>query len=543
MIGMPQANSRVARTKEDLSAPIHLPDVQPLDINKVIPRMNASTRARFLEVWNLTTRFDPKRIVLDNPMPCPSTDAATAVKNGIAVPLPKGTPVTCHSFSILEENKVIAEGVRGNRRRDIKWARAFNAACADDGYKARVNLKHHSAYFARVHQAAGACFDLRAGFYQVRLPRSDLFTFADEHGNVFGLDRLPMGISTAPEIMQVVTSTLAGDPLFCTPACSAPALVDVWIDNVLYTGSTDKVKRSTESFRKAVAEVKATINVEDSTECTTEVEFIGMKFDFVTKKIGLSDKNAKKVKLMDFTTGDRLRISDLETATARLMYASSVLGVRMAKYYYAIKFLRRKLSELNRETAVRNDIVVIPPSSLSAFRRWHKEVLSTEARVIPNLVGRKRYTLYVDASLTGWGAVLINEETQQMFVVAGRWSAEDALRHINVLEGRGVVLALQRFDMIDGAIIQPRIDNTSVVGSLRKGMSNSADLSEQIKEVDDIIAERDIVLLAPIYVRSKDNLADFWSRLPVSEADVPTHILARNYIGGLAIKSIAPSPS
>jgi len=221
-------------------------------------------------------------------MLCPAADAATAVKNGIAIAMPKGTPVTCHSFSIIEENKAIGENKRGNRRRDIKWARLFNEKCVEEGYKANVNLKHHSAYFDRVHQAFGACFDMKAGFYQVQLPKADLFTFMDENGDVFGLNRLPMGISTAPEIMQIVTSTLAGDPLFCNPIYRSAALVDVWIDNILFTGSEEKVRRSTELFKRAVADTGATLNLEDSTECSKLIEFIGMKFDFEKGTVGRS---------------------------------------------------------------------------------------------------------------------------------------------------------------------------------------------------------------------------------------------------------------
>ena len=147
-------------------------------------------------------------------MRCPNNDAVIAVANGIAVPLPKGTPVTCNSFSILEHNKTLADGTRGDRRRDIKWALLFNLMTVTMGYKARVNIGHHSGYFARALQARGACFDLSAGFYQLPLPSSHLFTFMDTDGSVYGLTRLPMGISTAPELMQIATSTLAGDPLF-----------------------------------------------------------------------------------------------------------------------------------------------------------------------------------------------------------------------------------------------------------------------------------------------------------------------------------------
>lgn len=517
-LGLPKKATRVARTAEELSAPVHLPTVGSLNVNKVIERMNETTKKRFKEVWTLTTTFSADNMAISNPMPCPTKDAEQAVKSGIAVPLPKGTPVTSHYFSILEQ-KVI-EGETRDRRRAIQWAKPFNEYCDLKGYKASVNLKHHSEYFERVRQQFGACYDLKAGFFQIMLPNARLFTFVDEEGNVFGLERLPMGISTAPELMQIITSTLAGDPIFCSAAFSSHALVDVWIDNILFSGSEEKVKRASAAFLKTVEDVGATLNLDECTECSRAVNFIGMTLNFEECSVDLAPKNRKKIEEMDFTAGNRMRIADIETATARLMYASSVLGVRLAKHYYAIKFLRRKLSELNRETAQRSDVVTIPASSLEAFRRWHAEVKGASARKLPSMGGRKRFTLWTDASLTGWGAVLIDESTQRVAIVAGRWSEEEAMQHINVLEAKAITLALERFEVIDNAIIQPKVDNTSVMGSLRKGMSNSADLSECIAKVDNITASKNIILLRPQYVKSADNLADYWSRLPAKEDDV-----------------------
>lgn len=516
-LGLPKKTTHVARTAEELQAPAHFPQVPALDLNKVRGRMLPRTAERFSKIWRFTTAFKPEEMAVDNPMQCPDADALLAVQSGIAVQLPRDAPVTCHYFSLMEEK--LRDGALRKRRRPIGWARKFNERCEDSGYEAEVDLKHISCYFDRARQPHGACFDLKAGFFQVPLPSARLFTFRNEKGEVFGLTRLPMGISTAPELMQIITSTLAGDPLFCAPPYRAHALVDVWIDNVLFTGTEEKVRKSITLFEQAVSDASATLNTDECTECVRELDFIGMHFDFKSGTISLAEKNKKKIDAMDFATGSRIRIADLETAVARLMYASSVLGVRLARHYYAIKFLRRKLSELNRETATRNDMVEIPPSSLTAFRQWHAEVKQSPPRKLPQLDGRKRFTLWTDASMTGWGAVLIDESTQRVHIVAGRWSAEEALMHINVLEARAVSLALSKFTMIDGAIIQPKIDNTSVIGSMRKGMSNSADLSEYVAKIDDIAAARDIILLRPHYVRSEENLADYWSRLPEKEAD------------------------
>ena len=504
---MPKKSTEIARTPEELAVDIHFPQVGGLNIDVVKRCMNDSTLQRFNHVWKLTTSLSPTSITIDSPMLCPIGDAQTAVENGIAVALPRDTPITCNYFSIVERKD------SGDRRRAIHWAKLFNEHCDAAGYKAQVNLRHHSHYFPRVEQDFGACYDLKASFFQVLLPSKFLFTFADENGSVYGLKRLPMGISTAPEIMQIITSTLAGDPLFCKPKFKSSALVDIWIDNVLYSGTLNKVRESAAAFRSRIAEANATLNEKESRDACKKLDFIGMSLDFEAKTIDLSPKNKKKVHDLNFDVGSRIKIGDLETATARLMYASSILGVHIAKYYFAIKFLRRKLSELNRETALRSDTVTIPASSLDAYRRWHNEIKSSSARKVPNLRGKRSFTLWTDASTTGWGAVLVDDVTQQVFIVAGRWSSEDSLAHINVLEARALLLALSKFEMISDSVVQPRIDNTSVVFSVKKGTSKSADLSIEIDNIDRIAKRKCIYLKEPIFIRSADNLADYWSRL------------------------------
>ena len=389
-------------------------------------------------------------------MRCPTEDAKLAVKNGIAVPLPNDTPITCNAFSVLE-TKI---NPTRTRRRPIQWAKRFNDMCDEVGYKAQVDLRHHSAYFSRCNNEAGATFDLKAGFFQVPLESDTLFTFRDVDGNVFGLRRLPMGICTAPELMQIITSTIAGDPLAVQPKFATKALVDVWIDNVLFSGSAERVGAAVERFRSVVESAKVTINWNESSHDADALDFIGMRFSFKEHTIGLAKKNRDKIH--DMTFAQTMLMSDLESHTSRLMYASSVMGVQLSSFYFALKFMRRRLSEINRETISRNDTVNVPPSVLRTFRKWQGLILTQDSRSIPSLKGRKSFTMWTDASRVGWGAVLIDNNTQQTWVVAARWSKAELQSHINILEAIAVEKALQRFTEIDGAAIFPRIDNSVV---------------------------------------------------------------------------------
>eukprot|EP00388_Colpodella_angusta_P006618 GDKJ01019402.1.p2 GENE.GDKJ01019402.1~~GDKJ01019402.1.p2 ORF type:complete len:367 (-),score=30.88 GDKJ01019402.1:50-1150(-) len=357
----------------------------------------------------------------------------------------------------------------------------------------------------------GATYDLKASFFQVELPDHTLFTFVDEAGHKYGLTRMPMGICTAPEIMQIITSVLAGDRTMVQPQYASKALVDVWIDNVLFSGSEKKVKLSVADFTKAVSNAKATINWKDSSGPSSQLQFIGMSLNFANKTIALAPKNHSKLEKLSFAS--RMIVSDIESATSRLMYASSVLGVPLTRYYFAIKFLRRKLSEINRETITRSDTVSVPPSSLKQYQEWQAALLRATPRKISPSDKRMDFSLWTDASTIGWGAVLVNDFSQQVKVVAGKWTAEEQLIHINVLEAKALHNALRLFDDITAATLACLIDNTSVVSVVSKGFSHSADLNEQVLNIQNTCALRRIRLLRPKYVNTKENIADVWSRV------------------------------
>lgn len=497
--------STISSEAQIRTLPCHFPQVDTINLEAVMARMNEKAKRRFGKIWRLTTGFDPASMAIANPMRCPTSDANQAVDNGLAVRLPADTPVTCHYFSVVEEKAA------GDRRRPIHWAKPFNIHCANTEYEAQVDLQHFSRYFGRVEAEKGATFDLKAGFFQLKLPSPKLFTFVDEEGNVFGLSRLPMGICTAPELMQMVTSTLAGDPLHVLPKFKSQATTDVWIDNVLFTGSAKRVEASTAEFRKTVNECAATINWKDSEVTNNELDFIGMRFDFANHTVAMTDKNRAKIDRMSFAT--EMVFSKVETAVARLMYASSVTGVHLSKYYFALKFIRRRLSDLNRGNVTRASVVKIPPSVLEIFEKWRQEVLNSKPRRPPTHVGRHSHTMFTDSSKIGWGAVLIDDVTQQVRVVAGKWSTEEAQLHINVLEAKAVSKAMESFEGIEGSCVNLRIDNTSVVATVGKGYSKSRELNEEIRAIQMVAERRDIFLKKPVYVKSAENLADYWSRV------------------------------
>ncbi|KAF8289605.1 target of rapamycin (TOR) kinase 1, putative [Trypanosoma cruzi] len=88
---------------------------------------------------------------------------------------------------------------------------------------------------------AASCLDLKASFFQVSLPRETrhLFRCRVEDGTLVELTRLPMGYKASPEILQIITSTIAGVTTVVHRLWAAPPLVRivVWIDDTRIAGS------------------------------------------------------------------------------------------------------------------------------------------------------------------------------------------------------------------------------------------------------------------------------------------------------------------
>ena len=123
------------------------------------------------------------------------------------------------------------------------------------------------------------------------------------------------------------------------------------------------------------------------------------------------------------------------------------------------------------------------------------------------------FTLFTDASLTGYGAVLIDNSTQKIHITAGMWFAPE---NIAVLEARalhhGLTLLEGIGDRAQNARVDVFIDNTTVLYSYQKRISRNFLINSILLRCFAIIADIQLhVNLA--YVKSEDNIADDPSRL------------------------------
>ncbi|ESS55380.1 hypothetical protein TCDM_13157 [Trypanosoma cruzi Dm28c] len=277
-------------------------------------------------------------------------DASSTITGGWIIP-----------FSVVEEKTT------GLRRRWIAWPRGKNS---DDSYEANAPLLRISHYLPPVMAEAATCLDVKSSFFQVSLPREarHLFRCHVEDGTLVELTRLPMGYKASPEILQIITSAIAGVTTVVHRLWAAPPQVriDVWNDNIRIAGSKgDATLWETQVLRNADS-CHASMG-EDREPGATQCTFLWVQFAHTHRAVSLSEKFVRSVCVMPALNSST--IAGMEVVASRFLYAAAILGTRLCDYYFFIKAVRRRLSALNRGIVLEKCPANLPPSAVGLGER------------------------------------------------------------------------------------------------------------------------------------------------------------------------------
>jgi hypothetical protein len=318
-----------------------------------------------------------------------------------------------------------------------------------------------------------------------------------------------MGLSSAPELMHTITATLAGDPLYAKPSASAPKGVTtkIWIDNVQATGGRAAVESYLQSFDATVARCKATLSADDS-YCGTTYKFLGVIFDHKSHTVSCSSKIPSRVKNVPL---GQLSIGALEALLGRLTHAAAILNIPLQQFWWLLKSVRRRLSALNRGLRTRLDPAALPPVALMQLADWRERVVRNTPRTVPRLdISKQEFTLFTDATLQGYGAVLLDHATQQIRVTGGKWRQPAVI--ISAAETRAITVAITAFARhLHRSTVYVRVDNTSALAAVQRGHSKSFVVNEELRQF--CAAQRQMhVRFVFTYIASAANPADAPSR-------------------------------
>ena len=509
-------HTRLPCTDEERASPLHAVNDPPLCLDKVKKMMKPVVLDRFNQVWQTT--FFPERVSGSAPMhPSRLSVDHASILQETSIAVRADGPGVCHNvpFTVVEEKPT------GLRQRFILWTREANDCLDEAGYEAKVPLGHVSQYLSAVEQECGSVRDLRCGFFQVEIPMEARrnFRFLDDAGVWWELTRLPMGHSCAPELMHTITAVIGGDTDYVRDEYAMKEVtVHTWIDGVRLCGTRGDVVTATKRMDARAANCRVTWKPEDSVTASESYVFIGVSFEHAKNSVTPSPKLIKKLFSVELSVASA---STLESLAGRLLHATAIAGVFPGKFWFAVKFLRRLSNALNTGRRLPKDSVTIPPSVRKELASWRSAVC--EPRIFTPPSPHSSLSIFIDASLSGWGGVIVDRRDNELDIVGASWDSQESKLHINELEAlalRNTIAAIPH--SAAGGKVDVWVDNTSVVGVARKKICAASKILNDAVVHALTHLEHLRCAVALQWISTKLNPADKPSRVPLSSLSSPS---------------------
>jgi hypothetical protein len=447
----------------------------------------------------------PQAAVPQGPSPsiAPGDLAALETAGIIRKMLPDEAPRALGSiFTVAEERK--------QRRRFIYWPRWLNDALTTLT-EHMCDVVDHSRDLqlpgVAQHDTYATTWDLEASFYQIAIPESAqpyyAFTYKGVH---YCMRRLPMGLVQSPGLMQTILEILAPD--------DDTVRTGRHVDNVRFVGSHQAVKDANTRFRSVCAFVDARLRNEPQNEPHQEGEFLGLRYTYSAATVNLTESSAEKISAIPHPK--LWSVQQLRSALGLMFWASRALRLNTAGYYAVLKFFRRKMASGELGDA---DPAGVWPSIYGDIARWKGDILCRyRTGGVRHPQGREAWQddfviLYLDASTTGWGAVLCTEE--EVATVGGRWHTPKVSAEINELEAEALSRALASDEITDrlrGRRVLLVHDNTSVQYTLAKGHAAAFRLNQEVETCLNRLRDVGVRDARSAYIVSAANPADPVSR-------------------------------
>ena len=399
------------------------------------------------------------------------------------------------------------------RRRFILWPKQVNEELEREFGIPSIDITEGVQHMKKVHEDTGAmCFDLEKSYYQIPLAPEvrPYFAFVLD-GVVYQPTVVPMGVNFAPALMHNIVKVLS-------TTLVTGVRTDVYIDNIRFHGSDrDRVEKSAKVFQQHCHDANVTLNIEDLNQWHTLGIWLGCEVDYTQAIMRLAPKTLKKLREERDRTlrNEEATLGDIQVLFGLLFYASRVLRLPTVDFYTAIKYYRRRQSEMlaSPEFAPSTTRADIWKCAKPQIEEWLDLALQNNWTNHPSTV-KSHWVLATDASITGWGAVLYNMSTGQVLSVGGRWRHRHEAKEINTLEMLAVQKACYAFERElsspDVKALDLLVDNTATMYTMRKGHSSKFDLNQALRRSLRALPKNIPMRIG--YITTADNPADSLSR-------------------------------
>ncbi|KAK6011055.1 reverse transcriptase [Ostertagia ostertagi] len=320
--------------------------------------------------------------------------------------------------------------------------------------------------------------------------------------NLYRFTCLPFGLATAPYVYTKLMRVVAAH--FRERGIRVIHYLDDWA----VFANTEEECRSHIAYAIQIFEhLGLCINhAKSQLVPTQELEFLGLIIDARLGEFRIPPKKLDRIRSEASSIAQRGAISARELAA----FLGRINFIALASPYstYMTRRLQREmikcLDPLNSDSF--ENLIPLRGETL-ADMLWFRDKLDAYASH-PFTLFSPDITITTDASKAGWGAMCNGRGT------GGRWTEQEAARHINVLELQAAFFGLQAFgnQWRDTSVLL-EMDNTSAISYLkRRGGTTSEELSDLAQQIGSWCWERRIRLLATHRPGEQNLLADTESR-------------------------------
>ena len=296
---------------------------------------------------------------------------------------------------------------------------------------------------------------------------------------------LPFGLSSAPKVFTKLLK-----PVFATLREQGISCLAYLDDSLIVADSIEECQWAVDILCQMLIELGFTINKQKSSLTPKkEITFLGYILDSVSMTVRPTNEKIERGKklLSDLQGNTRYKIRKIATVIGFLVDLCK--GVEYGFNHYR-NLERQKIKALKLAKSKQFEGFMFLNDKCLTEIKWWQSNLTWRVKQIRSKT--PKLTIFTDASMEGWGATLGETET------GGRWSEQEAQQHINVLELRAVLFALQSFckEMTNTEILV-RSDNTTAVSYLnRMGGTKAKACNDVAHEIWVFCEHREIWLIA-----------------------------------------------
>ena len=354
---------------------------------------------------------------------------------------------------------------------------------------------------------------LKQGHYMTKLDLKDAYLSVAIHPQsqkylrflwqkkAYQFRALPFGLNIAPSVftrlMKPVASFLRKRGI---------RLV-LYLDDMLIIGSTPQETRQfTQMAMDLLESLGFVINKEKSILTPSRlITFLGFTIDSMRMLFTLPQEKVQKLLTLcrQIRSGSEVLLRTLAQLLGLLESYRQAVWKAPLHFRHLQALLIRGLAESNHNYTTQVPLTLQAKGELT----WWLQNLA-KVNGSPIIHPTPDLTIFTDASLTGWGAVCGNSQTN------GKWSATEKRLHINVLELKGAMLGIQSLMKNQHSkIISLNMDNSTAVAYINhKGGTRSPELLNVTLQLWNWCIQNDLYIIAR-HVPGKTNVtADRESR-------------------------------